>query len=1216
MLAHSKFFIALLLVFILEGCDHDRSDSPSSKARNASEVVEVPGWEAKGFPLSFAIKAGSIVYVSGMQGMDMKQMKLVEGGVKEETKQILRNLDTVLQAANSSMKQVTLCSVSLVNISDFKDMNEAYASFWSKDPPARVAVQVAALAGNASVEIQCNAALNTKNRSIVEVPSLPDPSAKGFPLSWATKVDGMVYMSGTQGMDMATGKLVPGGVKAETTQALENIKQLLQAAKSNAGRVVACSVSLIDIKDFAEMNEAYQAFWPHAELGGLPSRVCVEVSALAGQGKESPFQVVGDLFACWGQWSEPNETDLQLHDFELQHYMNPAFGTDKQVLDFNDVAMTVLHSYGNALTSCPCGCRAAAFSPTSLRNKGLRGFFVQSAVHHNASVLHPHELGLLLGMPASVQCGGPPRSDLALLGLIASPSALDLCAFANAVLRDGEDQPLVIHSPAAATATVAQLLQAQRISFEWKQLGGISLAGHLLSLGGFLDSLSGPYQLDCQMAPPNRPRLPQHLVIGIRHQGTFLALMMQAGPFLFEGLRRHDIFDVLFLVDAAGKIYGADYRAWRPLNLTTLAPGTWPPTFPFQASGPADSALGLHDGHTAWTLQQFLLNLPMDFRPLWTHCVGWMARHAFEWVYSDSILGLAAVTAGQLAATLSLELSLHCTLSSRHLIAQQDDGTCGSIALLMPGFHLDFLDFPLDLPFWIFTPGFSHDLCLDFVVLALDLWAWSFCGGSAGSTGCPSCHQGRSIRGSLRQSSGSLEETDRQCSAASFGRLTLMPSRPPNISSQKKKDKRQPRQSAPIPLELDPSTLKLDVTHFVDDDGDSVPQITLDRVVADGRGVAIATLADSMPYMQETKNISHDAFAILIIQEVPDSCKGTATISSLRFPVTYLPTSDPLLINGSILQLGDHEVLRAQLTDPTSSMDVAETHALKAQLFRDEMAQQCMGFIEDSLDQVIHEVWGCRFQSIEGKVQPASNADLFMAFLRIATPALNELLRTTVEGVYLEPRASSARAIDDDYAVPGSMRLRSSLAWRLLWPIFFFAQSSCSAALQLFHFPDLPTQRWGEAQHPGPPGLHSFGFSNSSGLRQKEHTVMSLGEGVWSFAETQLSATTQFSCARILRTMANQQNRQLRLHFGAPAVPRSTSTWAGTWSGVATISDYASQEIMLPYAGERECGRVLVSRHAIGRNSVTTAVVYGYAGVLHGHQHLSWLVPSWPFSPQ
>jgi len=281
-----KVLFVSFLAVILQGCDKD-NDSPSSKVRKASEVVNVPGWEAKGFPLSFAIKAGSIVYVSGMQGMDIKKMKLVEGGAKEETKQILQNLDTVLQAANSSMKQVTLCSVSLVNISrDFKDMNEAYATFWPKDPPARVAVQVAALAGNASVEIQCNAALNDKNRTTVSVPSLPDPSSKGFPLSWATKVDGMVYLSGTQGMDMATGKLAPGGVKNETTQALQNIKELLQAAKSDAGRVVACSVSLTSIKDFDEMNKAYQAFWPeHAELGGLPSRVCVEVAALAGQGK-------------------------------------------------------------------------------------------------------------------------------------------------------------------------------------------------------------------------------------------------------------------------------------------------------------------------------------------------------------------------------------------------------------------------------------------------------------------------------------------------------------------------------------------------------------------------------------------------------------------------------------------------------------------------------------------------------------------------------------------------------------------------------------------------------------------------------------------------------------------------------------------------------------------------------------------------------------------
>ncbi|CAJ1350515.1 unnamed protein product [Effrenium voratum] len=241
-----QFLLQALVIavpFLLQGCGTS-DDSQPSKARKASEVVNVPGWpDVKGkFPLSFGIKAGSLVYASGMQGMDMKTMKLVEGGVQEETKQILKNLGELLQAAGSSMQQVTLCSVSLVNITrDFKDMNQAYSSFWPAAPPARVAVQVAALAGNASVEIQCTAALDGKNRTTVQVPGFPDLTAKGFPLSWATKVDGMLYLSGAQGMDMATGKVVSGGVQAETTQALQNLEKVLQAASSNAGRAPAAT---------------------------------------------------------------------------------------------------------------------------------------------------------------------------------------------------------------------------------------------------------------------------------------------------------------------------------------------------------------------------------------------------------------------------------------------------------------------------------------------------------------------------------------------------------------------------------------------------------------------------------------------------------------------------------------------------------------------------------------------------------------------------------------------------------------------------------------------------------------------------------------------------------------------------------------------------------------------------------------------------------------
>lgn len=279
-------FTLFAATLILTGCGGSENEpTPPKKERTASEVVRVPGWKDINLPLSFAIKARGTVYASGLQGIIMNTTTPVEGGIQAETLQALGNLKELLNAAGARMEDVLRCSVSLVNISrDFKGMNEAYATFWPKDPPARVAVQVASL-GKALVEIQCDAALPGQNRSVVKVPGFPDLAAKGFPLSFATKSDGMVYLSGSQGIDMATMKIVPGGVAAETTQTLKNLKQVLEAAGSSTDQVVGCSISLRNISDFAKMNEAYEAFWPKSNaMGGLPSRVCVEVSSLAGEG--------------------------------------------------------------------------------------------------------------------------------------------------------------------------------------------------------------------------------------------------------------------------------------------------------------------------------------------------------------------------------------------------------------------------------------------------------------------------------------------------------------------------------------------------------------------------------------------------------------------------------------------------------------------------------------------------------------------------------------------------------------------------------------------------------------------------------------------------------------------------------------------------------------------------------------------------------------------
>jgi hypothetical protein len=88
---------------------------------------------------------------------------------------------------------------------------------------------------------------------------------------------------------------------------------------------------------------------------------------------------------------------------------------------------------------------------------------------------------------------------------------------------------------------------------------------------------------------------------------------MNAGQFLFEALRDLDIPLLNFLVDRDGRVYGADFRVWKAMNLTTLP--NWPPTRALQAAG-HDVSHGLHDGHITWALQVMLTLQPGHLKPM------------------------------------------------------------------------------------------------------------------------------------------------------------------------------------------------------------------------------------------------------------------------------------------------------------------------------------------------------------------------------------------------------------------------------------------------------------------------------------------------------------------------------------------------------------------------------------------------------------------------
>ncbi len=123
--------------------------------RDHARTVIVPDGGAKPIgPYSPGVRAGGFLFLAGSTGTDPETNTLVDGGVGAETKRALANLSKVLEAGGSSMTMVLKTTVFMTNLQEFATMNEVYGGVFAMDPPARSTIQVAALPGGASVEIE------------------------------------------------------------------------------------------------------------------------------------------------------------------------------------------------------------------------------------------------------------------------------------------------------------------------------------------------------------------------------------------------------------------------------------------------------------------------------------------------------------------------------------------------------------------------------------------------------------------------------------------------------------------------------------------------------------------------------------------------------------------------------------------------------------------------------------------------------------------------------------------------------------------------------------------------------------------------------------------------------------------------------------------------------------------------------------------------------
>jgi 2-iminobutanoate/2-iminopropanoate deaminase len=138
---------AVLGIILLAAALLMAAGRPLSSAKRA---INPPG-TAEGLPFSNGILVGNTLYVAGQEGLD--NGKLRPGGIGPQTQAALENIRKIVEAAGLEMADVVSVNVYLADIADFGEMNKIYKPFFPEPRPARATVQVAALVGNARVEI-------------------------------------------------------------------------------------------------------------------------------------------------------------------------------------------------------------------------------------------------------------------------------------------------------------------------------------------------------------------------------------------------------------------------------------------------------------------------------------------------------------------------------------------------------------------------------------------------------------------------------------------------------------------------------------------------------------------------------------------------------------------------------------------------------------------------------------------------------------------------------------------------------------------------------------------------------------------------------------------------------------------------------------------------------------------------------------------------------
>ena len=894
-------------------------------------------------------------------------------------------------------------------------------------------------------------------------------------------------------------------------------------------------------------------FWPNSRTRWWCLLVIrpIQIPHIPDLPNNEEMRHVEHLFKLWPIWNEEVERELALREDELALYHDPAMGDDQRHLCQNKPCPCFLHSYGNLLDKCPCGCRQGPMSWQRLQQGGARGFYVISQSTGKPRYLAAAEACALATIPSGLEFESQ-RLGLAFVGQSAAPvQAIWMMAhLQKATVKPDLNPETMLYAWTAERlrelwGTVTFPMEPDTMKLQvWNndallttdlKISQGSLAGHLkkaeTKLQGhdltvkILDGMgtipdnhklhmapaTGCYVLWEQAKKQSQPLPSMEIDLVVHHDGATSHVPIQMGAFVFEGLSKLHIHPGSgSLQDEHGQPLDWDQRVYGTMELqlfrqhafgesTKVSMGLNDYGIDSTAFQMIDSSgkAGMYWIPAIWSTRMFAdmkndagacLWLPAALHGHLLTCVCWDNHWVLVHAHVQGTLLNVEIWDGLMKVDLNRAMKLALTIKDRLAIrtlsvqvrcefSQQYSFTCGTVALMHLAHILDHwmawqphdeLQWHVYLLVKFAKLGNLTGLGLDHTQEEKEV-IWKL-REILEEKGVPTDHTEERAHhalakiglSKLQQALASRNIWASLKSLGSAPRINFLWVKPAELDMQirkKAQDKFQVASSSkktgrgkksPVQDLADPNDLQLIAGTFVDENEEDCKQIALAEVGSNRSGIAFVHLSDAAPYLQGTESLSLGGLALLTTAPVPQSTQGLLPVSNLRYPAIYVPTGEAVLIDGSLIQLGDTSISR-RVDKSCIQMTAVETVALKLTIYRDQWPgdweafthapvktllqkfpplQLCKGNrcgdtcakfhppVDTELDSVLSDVWSRMWISIRGKKVAPDQADAYQVMIRVPEMCMKNVhWLSGVDGLYVEPRAQDGRSPDDSYAV-------------------------------------------------------------------------------------------------------------------------------------------------------------------------------------------------------